>query len=228
MIFADCGNTAVKLACGAERVRLSPDQVAAWLASHAGDELVLLPGAEASACRVRQAWSGRLIELGRDLPLPECGQYPGMGVDRIVAGLAAGSAVIVVDAGTATTLTAWDGSGRFAGGLILPGAHALIAGLCACAPALPSVEPLGRDAPAAQRDTRGAIAAGAGLGHAGMVEACLARLQLETRLGRIIITGAGAAALDLAEAEPRPWLVLEGMQEMWDRRHRDAQRTNRG
>ena len=211
MILADCGNTAVKLACGIERVRLAPGQVAAWLAAHPADGLVLLPGAAATADVVRQAWSGQLSEIGRDLQLPGRGQYPGMGLDRIVAGLAAGPATIVVDAGTATTLTAWDAHGRFAGGLILPGAHAMIAGLCARAPALPLVEPLGRDAPAAQRDTRGAIAAGIGIGHAGMVEACLARLRLETRIDRVLVTGGGAEALDLSEAELRPWLVLEGM-----------------
>ncbi len=214
MIFADCGNTAVKLANGAERVRLAPEQVAAWLASHPADRLLLLPGASAAADSVRRAWRGPLTEIGRDLQLPDRGQYPGMGVDRIVAGLAAGPATIVVDAGTATTLTAWTVDGRFAGGLILPGAHALIAGLCARAPALPVVEPLGRDAPAAQRDTRGAIAAGAGIGHAAMVEACLARLRLETRIDRVIVTGGGAEALDLPEAEVRPWLVLEGLERL--------------
>jgi len=218
VILADCGNTAVKLARGSERVRLPPDQVAAWLAAQPADGLVLLPGAAAAAAQVRQAWSGPLVEIGRDIQLPARGQYAGMGADRVVAGLAAGPAVIVVDAGTATTLTAWDATGRFAGGLILPGVHAMIAGLSHRAPALPVVEPLGRDAPAAQHDTRGAIAAGAGIGHAGMVEACLARLRLETRIERIVVTGGGAEALDLADAEHRPWLVLEGMMELWDRR----------
>ncbi len=212
MILADCGNTAVKLANGPERVRLAPEPAAAWLAAQHGGRLLLLPGASAAADLVRRAWRGQLTEIGRDLQLPDRGQYPGLGVDRIVAGLAAGSATIVVDAGTATTLTAWGADGRFAGGLILPGAHALIAGLCARAPALPAVEPLGRDAPAAQRDTRGAIAAGAGIGHAGMVEACLARLRLETRIDRVLVTGGGAEELDLPEAEPRPWLVLEGLE----------------
>lgn len=214
MIFADCGNTAVKLASGAERTRVPPEQAAAWLASHPSDRLLLLPGASATADVVRRGWRGPMSEIARDLQLPDRGQYPGMGIDRIVAGLAAGPATIVVDAGTATTLTAWNTDGRFAGGLILPGAHALIAGLCARAPALPLVEPLGRDAPAAQRDTRGAIAAGAGIGHAAMVEACLARLRRETRIDRVIVTGGGAEALDLPEAEPRPWLVLEGMERL--------------
>lgn len=214
MIFADCGNTAVKLGQGAERVRLAPATVAAWLAAHPAGELVLLPGAAASAGLVRAAWSGRLREVGRDLALPDLGQYPGMGLDRIVAGLAAGAGTIVVDAGTATTLTAWGVDGRFAGGLILPGPHAMIAGLCASAPALPVVEPLPSTAAAAQRDTRGAIAAGAGLGHAAMVAGCVERLRCETGVAQVVVTGGGAAALCLAGAVVRPWLVLEGLERL--------------
>ena len=62
------------------------------------------------------------------------------------------------------------------------------------------------------------IAAGAGIGHVAMVEACLARLRHETGITRVIVTGGGAEALHLAEADARPWLVLEGMMALWDRR----------
>ena len=214
MIYADCGNTAVKLRHGDERVRLCADEVPAWLLRHPAKVLVLLPSASATAQIVRDAWPGTLREVGVHLHLPDRGQYPSMGLDRIVAGLAAGPGTIVVDAGTATTLTAWDGAGRFAGGLILPGPHAMIAGLCARAPALPLVEPLLHDAAAAQRDTRGAIAAGAGIGHAGMIVWCVAQLQRETGLDRVITTGAGAADLPLPSAVQRPWLVLDGLERL--------------
>ncbi len=214
MIYADCGNTAVKLRHGEERVRLQANEVADWLSRHPADVLVLLAGASATAQVVRDAWSGTIRQVGVDLRLPDRGQYPSMGLDRIVAGLAAGPGTIVVDAGTATTLTAWDTAGRFVGGLILPGPHAMIAGLCACVPALPSVDPLPHDAAAAQRDTRGAIAAGAGIGHAGMIAWCVAQLQRETGLGKVITTGAGAADLSLPSAVQRPWLVLDGLERL--------------
>jgi len=214
VIFADCGNTTVKLAHGSTRTRLLPGQVAAWLAAHPAEELILLPGAAASAAVVRHAWHGRLREVGRELPLPELGQYPGMGADRILAGVAAGAATIVVDAGTATTLTAWGVDGRFAGGLILPGPAAMIAGLRALAPALPAAEALGPNVSAARHDTRGAIGAGAGIGHAGMVTWCLARLQEETGILDVITTGGGACDLSLNRATHRPWLVLEGLQQL--------------
>ena len=212
MILADCGNTAVKLAQGASRERVLTEQVAAWLSTHPDEVLVLLAGAAANAAVVRQHWRSRLIEIGRDLALPDVGQYASMGIDRIVAGLAAGPGTIVIDAGTATTMTAWGADGRFAGGLILPGPHAMIAGLCQLAPALPAVEPGDRHAAAAQCDTRGAIAAGAGLGHAGMVAWCVSRLQAETGIMAVITTGAGAGGLPPLQADHRPWLVLEGME----------------
>ncbi len=121
----------------------------------------------------------------------------------------------MVDAGTATTLTAWDACGRFAGGLILPGPHAMIAGLHACAPALPLVEPLGHAAPAAQQATPGAIAAAAGIGHPAMVQACLARLRSETGIANVVLTGGGATGLAEVLALPvLPWLVLEGMERL--------------
>lgn len=216
-LLADCGNTWVKLALGGDRVRLraTPDALTGWLAGRPADELVLLPGGVRGAEVLRSWWGGQRRELGRDIPVPDLGQYPGMGLDRVMAGVAAGANVIVIDAGTATTLSAWDAQGRFAGGLILPGAHALIAGLVACAPALPQVVPLPPDAIAAQRDTRGAMAAAAGISHPAMVAACLARLRQETGISRLLATGGGCPQLASAGTVPadavRPWLVLNGL-----------------
>lgn len=217
LLYADCGNTRIKVGLAGQRACLLPDADAleGWLGDREPSGLIMLPGAAASAEVVRTWWPGERREAGSDLPAPDRGQYPGMGLDRVVAGLAAGPDCIVVDAGTATTLTAWDGSGRFAGGLILPGAHAMLAGLVARAPALPLVEPGPPISSAAQRDTRGAIAAGAGIGHPAMVAACLIRLRDETGITRVVATGGGAETLAAAEVFPataiRPWLVLDGL-----------------
>jgi hypothetical protein len=214
IVLADCGNTCIKLrvlgAAGGER--LSPDEAARRVSAMTG-ELIVLPGSAASAALLRDAWRGRLREVGRDLPLPDLGQYPGMGSDRVLAGFAAGPACIVIDAGTATTLSAWDDDGRCAGGLILAGPEAMLAGLRASAPALPATEAR-VDGPAAQRDTRGAMALGAGLGHQDMVAGCLARLRRETGQARLVLTGGGAARLHLPGAQARPWLVLDGLQRL--------------
>lgn len=211
-ILCDCGNTCIKVACGADRARLSAAELPTWLADHPAAELLLLPTAASAASAVRAAWRGVLREVGRDLPLPQRGQYAGMGADRVVAGLAASHPCIVVDAGTATTLTAWDACGRYAGGLILPGPAAMIRGLAAAAPALPVVDPLPADAAAAQHDTAGAIAAAAGIGHPAMVAACLQRLRAETGITEAVLTGGGGAALvPLLHLPLRPWLVLDGL-----------------
>jgi pantothenate kinase type III len=74
------------------------------------------------------------------------------------------------------------------------------------------VVPLPSSSPAAQRDTRGAIAAGAGIGHAAMVRGCLDRLRLETACPRTVLTGGGMDDLAIDGAERRPWLVLEGLE----------------
>ncbi|MEK7412956.1 MAG: type III pantothenate kinase [Planctomycetota bacterium] len=218
ILFADCGNTAVKFALGSSRVRMLPDPQLfdQWLNNRVAEELILLPGAAHASNVVRQWWTKTVRIVGTDIALPECGQYPGMGLDRIVAGLATPPGSIVIDAGTATTLTVWGTDGRFAGGLIMPSPQAMIAGLSVRAPALPAPEPADSSARAAQHDTRGAIAAAAGIGHPAMVAACVERLRQETHLERVVITGGGADELvrsgRMPGMEQRPWLVLEGME----------------
>ena len=217
-LLADCGNTTVKLALAEGRVllraaRCEPRPVA-WqdfLGQDTPEELVLLPGARGYAGAVEAWWPGRIRTVGGDLDLPPVGQYVGMGLDRIVAGLGLEGPALVIDAGTATTFGAW--SGTFLGGLILPGAAACAAGLAAAAPALPMVTPGQHDARACQRDTAGALAAALGIGYPAMVAACADRLATETGLTRRLLTGGNAPALAAAglQAEHDPWLVLRGL-----------------
>ncbi|MGB8699151.1 MAG: pantothenate kinase [Thermosynechococcaceae cyanobacterium] len=58
-----------------------------------------------------------------DIPIPDL--YPTLGIDRAIAlwgaGVHYGWPVLVLDGGTALTLTGADGEGRFVGGAILPG-----------------------------------------------------------------------------------------------------------
>ncbi len=214
-LLADCGNTNVKLALAEGRtvqafVRLKPDpaQMSAAIYEHAGaiEELVLLPGNRRNSELVRGWWSDvcrdlPLRTLGAEIPLPEVGQYPGMGLDRIAAGIAAcaqeRAPILVVDAGTATTIGAWYHDGRseppngcrFLGGLILPAARTCLAGLAAMAPALPLVEPLGPGSSAVQRSTVAAIGAAMGIGYGPMVAACLIKLSRETGIRTTVFTG---------------------------------------
>ncbi|HEY9871675.1 MAG TPA: type III pantothenate kinase, partial [Candidatus Obscuribacterales bacterium] len=89
---------------------------------------------------------------------------------------------MVLDLGTATTLTAVSPEGRFAGGLITLGLGQTLAALHANAAALPDVRLEGRSphTPALAFDTETAIASGTVLAHVGLVEywVKLARKQL--------------------------------------------------
>lgn len=236
-LIADCGNSAVKLAVAhdggiwlQERLALDAEAFDDFLRRHAGvDELVLLPAAAAGAAAVGAWWAavgdGRpLRRVGVEIPVPEVGQYPGFGLDRLAAGLGAMAQeqrpLVVVDCGTATTFSAWRPgaspcSARFLGGLILPGARACIAGLAARAPALPAVEPLPAASGGLQRETAAAIGAAIGIGYAAMLAACLERVRRDSGIDDVLVTG-GAAGPLLGDALPRrtyrPTLVAEGVE----------------
>jgi pantothenate kinase type III len=243
-LLADCGNSTIKLALAHDggvwtSERLMPEEAAldAFFKPHALTvaELAVLPGARATTALVEAWWAkvgaGRRMRILGDpgLPLPELGQYPGCGADRVVAGLVACTqerrSLVVIDAGTATTLSAWiyqpegladSGAVRFAGGLILPGARACISGLTELAPSLPVVEPLGPGASARQFTTAGAIAAAIGIGYGPLVAACLLKLERETGLHHWVATGGNCGLLIDSQVVPRlsyrPTLVLEGLE----------------
>ncbi|MDA3963747.1 MAG: type III pantothenate kinase [Planctomycetota bacterium] len=225
-LLADCGNTALKIAIrgaeGPEDVRrVGSDPAAVRAAVEGAAELRVVSSNPAMLAVLREAWGNAwgISVVGEDLPLPEVGQYPTMGHDRILAGLAAVALygpVVVVDCGTATTLTAWRPDAeraagvRTLGGLILPGATACAVGLQRLAPSLPLVEPGTPDAAPMQLETPGAIAAALGIGYVAMVERCLTRLQEVTGIGQVVCTG-GAAERVLPEAPRVADLVFRGL-----------------
>jgi len=232
-LIADCGNSTVKLAIAHdggiwlhERLPASIKALDGFLATHLStlDEIVILPAGR-TADLVREWWSrtggGRPCRVvGVDIALPAVNQYPGFGLDRLVAGVAACAQekadVIVVDCGTATTLTAWRVAGiQLIGGLILPGARACIAGLVAQAPALPAIEPWASEASALQRETPGAIGVAMGIGYPAMVRECLERIQRESGCTAVVVTGGNAVSLlggVLLRRAYRPSLVAEGVE----------------
>jgi len=245
-LLADCGNTSVKLALAHDggiwshaRVTPTVEDIAAFVAPHlaALDELVCLPGSARHAALLGAWWSGHTARpmrtIGQELPLPALGQYPGCGADRVLAGLVAvpqeGRSVVVVDAGTATTLTAWllvpgaSPAAAFAGGLIAPGAGACSAGLSLLAPVLPTVAPSAFAISSQQHDTRGALSAALGIGYPALVAACRDRLGRDAGIAHSILTGGNAPALleagVFARLDYRPTLVMEGIEE-WCRRSR--------
>jgi type III pantothenate kinase len=159
----------------------------------------------------------------RDFPLPIENRYEHpeeAGTDRLLNALAAGERAggrggVVVDFGTAVSLTVVSPDGAFLGGLIAAGSAAVIAGLKEVAPCLPAIGGL---APAAflQRNAREALRSGLYWEIAGGVGAMLHGLVAELGLHDPLIVATGGDAPLFAPGvasiqEVVPDLTLEGL-----------------
>ena len=258
-LLADCGNSTIKLALAQdggiwqfERVAPKRELLDEFIKpfNRTITELVVMPGAKDNTALLESWWRSvgndrrKRIVGDKALPIPDLGQYPNCGIDRILAGLIGcvqeRKSLVIIDAGTATTITAWGfqdqqidllASVHFRGGLILPGAQACAIGLAAQAPALPVVDVLGPDAHAAQFDTQGAIGAAIGIGYGPMVAACMLKLERETGIHDHIATGGNCSLIINSYVLPRlsyrPSLVLEGLEllcRITDRSHKPSDR----
>jgi hypothetical protein len=70
--------------------RLNDDQLSGWFANHVmpGNHIVMLAGNRQRAELLRQTAAARQASvslLSERVSLPDCGQYPGMGLDRLCA-----------------------------------------------------------------------------------------------------------------------------------------------
>ncbi len=143
-----------------------------------------------------------------------------LGADRVAAALGAmilypGRDVIVVDGGTATTVTAVGRGGVLMGGAILPGIGLWPAMLSARAAQLPAV-PLRRPRAALGRSPREGLASGIFHGHTGAVRELVRRIRAEAfGRSRPIVVGTGGSAPALAGSgvvtAEDPDLVLRGL-----------------
>lgn len=143
-----------------------------------------------------------------------------LGADRVAAALGARARyprenVIVVDCGTATTVTALRRDGTVLGGAIFPGLSLWPGALVARTAQLPPVEPH-RPRAALGRSPVEAIASGVFFGHAGAIRETVAHVRAEAfgrAAVRVIATG-GHSPLFMREklfARIEPHLVLEGL-----------------
>jgi type III pantothenate kinase len=103
----------------------------------------------------------KLITLA-DIPLLNL--YPTLGIDRALAGFGAGETygypVLVIDGGTALTITGIDENRRLVGGAILPGLRLQLRSLATGTAALPQIELPQQLPPRWSNDTPGSIASG--------------------------------------------------------------------
>lgn len=164
--------------------------------------------------RARTAASGGGVRNGYREPAQ-------LGVDRWLAMLAAhgryGTAVCVVDAGTALTIDMVGADGLHAGGLILPGRALMRSALLQDTGGIAAAADLGDGVAAADgllgRDTENCVRLAALRASACLVADCMEAWPAPAA-GTLVITGGEAPALIGAlsrPAEHRPLLVLEGL-----------------
>jgi len=158
MLYIDVGNSLIKIAEFAEgewsmKLRVPHDKIddaLVWMGMIAktGESFRMCSVVDGVADKICKQLSGKVdfITLKRlsdsmlDYKTPQT-----LGLDRVLAcygawKLSGNKSVIVVDAGTATTIDFMDQKGTFRGGVIAPGIGAMEQGLRNHAPALPVVD----------------------------------------------------------------------------------------
>jgi type III pantothenate kinase len=149
-----------------------------------------------------------------------------LGADRVAAALGAQKRfpkedVIVIDCGTATTVTALRADGHLLGGAILPGVGLWPEMLITRTAQLPVVA-LQRPHRALGRSTHEAITSGIFFGHVGAVRETVARVRAEAfpgKTARVVATGGNASLFKREKLFDTlaPHLVLEGLVEFAQR-----------
>jgi type III pantothenate kinase len=180
----------------------------------------VVPGGLDAAAGQLQDLGCRVLRADRDLPCPLALDYetPGsLGADRWIGAFCAHArfgAALVVDCGSATTLSLVDAGGTFRGGAIAPGFAAFAAGMVQLTPQLPAID-LRLLAPLPARSSAACVAAGAVFGYCGMVERLVAdHQQVVGGAATVVLTG-GNAGLCLQHGRFRsvhvPDLVHQGL-----------------
>ncbi len=178
--------------------------------------------AAASEIKTQLALAGcGLFEVSAQGPVPISDIYQTMGADRVANAVAAWklygqkSSVIVVDMGTATTLTAVSADGRFCGGFITLGLGQTLAALHISTAQLPATRLEQTVTPQLAFDTDSAIVNGTFLAQIGLVEYWV-RLARKTLKGEVTTVATGgwsepvgrhSAYLDITD----PCLTLKGI-----------------
>ena len=146
-----------------------------------------------------------------------------VGADRLVNGLAAwkkfGTACVIVDFGTATTVDAVSQDGHYLGGAIAPGLGISTDALFRAAARLPRVELKAPDRALATH-TSASMQSGLVFGYAGLVKELVTRCCAEMPQTPTVLATGGLAEL-IAPHVPQiqhiePHLTLEGLRLIWE------------
>lgn len=153
-----------------------------------------------------------------------------LGCDRVVDAVAAyrlyGGPVIVIDLGTATTVSVVDDAGGFLGGLIMPGVRSALLTLTERTAQLPHVS-LQECRSVVGRNTVECMQSGVLNGHAAMLDGVISRIRRE--IGRpkaaAVATG-GMARYILPRCDEQihnePDLILKGLWFIWQKNRDDC------
>ena len=123
-----------------------------------------------------------------------------IGTDRLLTAAAAwykfGTALVIIDFGTATTFDYVNGNGEYIGGVISPGIMISAEALFSHASKLPRVEIFKAPSPSIiATDTVNAISSGIIYGYAGLVDSIVARMKKEKKETTTVVATGGFATL---------------------------------
>ncbi|MBI5416086.1 MAG: type III pantothenate kinase [Candidatus Omnitrophica bacterium] len=146
---------------------------------------------------LRRQFGGRVVVLGRDLPVPIKNNYRDprqVGQDRLVGAYAAkclyGAPCLIIDFGTAITFDVVSRRGEYEGGLIIPGLRLSAESLFQKTALLPRVDRLRAPRSLIGKDTRESILSGLFNGYGAMCRGLIDRVAAQTRgKPRVIVTG---------------------------------------
>ena len=162
------------------------------------------------------------IRTGFRIRIDDPSQLGGdLAADALAALTEYGAPVVIIDAGTVTTIAAVDKERTYLGGCILPGLRAGAALLQETAALLPSIELTGRSEECLGRTSAGAMRSGLLLGSAMMVDGFLDRYTaLPGMAGAKCVATGGSARLVTAHCRQAilqdPDLTLKGLRYLYE------------
>lgn len=164
---------------------------------------------------------GSGIKTGLDIGIDDPGQ---LGADLVCAAVAALNIykppIIIIDLGTATTLTVIDKNSRFMGGAIMPGANISAASLASETSQLPRVSVV---APrhCISTNTVECIQSGVVFGHAAAIDGIIDRMETELGYKAQLLATGGLSSVVIPNCRHKidiePDLLLKGLSIIWEK-----------